>query len=364
MSKSKARLGPAKLFAHDEFMDRARREKRVTRTEISMKHLKPDTSLQARVNTLDMENVRKLQGVLKDGMELQPIVVFDIGEHEYKIADGFHRHEAVRRDGRPAITCDVIKGTLQEAIEYAASCNRDFCLPRQQEDIKKAVYMLLENGWLDKAAMAIADQVGCSDYTVTKCRALFCDENAIKVPDVTYNRNGVAQRRGRKQSDPAILYVESRHGRRQYQTRAGGRKIYLGTDKEEAERRLDAINAEKHVGLPRLAAGRKNFAVLSARRGVAVLPISTADDTALILIAGYRTAKTAVSIWEDHQRPGLLKVIAEVHLIAAYFDLPRKVVIKQSDDHAFQGLIEVAGKLGVEFMTLDEFIASEKDAPQ
>lgn len=357
MSKSKARLSPAKLFAHDEFMDRARKEKRVTRTEISMKHLKPDTSLQARVNTLDTEHVRKLHGILKDGLELAPIVVFEIGDHEYKIADGFHRYEAVRREGRPAITCDVVKGTLQEAIEYAASCNREMCLPRQQEDIGKAIYMLLDNGWFDKTAVMIATQVGCSNQTANKYRTLYCNERRITPPPMVVNAAGKLVNRRRRNDEPPRLYACQESGRTRYRACVGGTQPTLGYSEAEAMESLKRLTAGK---LRPLASVTKSC----ARADIALLPVSSSDDTALHRIAGRRTQKSALASLIAGDLSDLLQSIARVLLIAAHFSLERKVVIKERDDHAFEGIIEVAGKLGVEFLTLDQFIASEKDAAQ
>lgn len=368
MSKSRARLSPTKLFAHDEFMDRARKEKRVTRTEISMKHLKPDTSLQARVNTLDTEHVRKLHGILKDGLELAPIVVFEIGEHKYKIADGFHRYEAVRREGRLAITCDVIKGTLQEAIEYAASCNREMCLPRQPEDIKKAIYMLLANGWLKKSLSMIASQVGCGKGAVARHRLAYCGENAIEPPDEIVALDGSVRRHHRKPGDPLRMVASQigKNGRIYYKSRVNGKYVSLGSDKEKAAKKLADLEAGLLPTSVKINSNSSHELLVS--RNVLTLPVSGEEDTAFQNTQVRRTRVAVFSFWVVDGTNGspavLTKAVGEVLLAAVHFGLSRKVIIKQHAGQGHHGLVAAAEKLGVEFMTLDEFVASEKDAAQ
>lgn len=362
---AKAKLSQGKQYAYEEFMRRAEKEKRVRREEISMKALKPDTTLQARVDNINTEHVRSLHELLKNGQELAPIVVFEIAPGKLKIADGFHRHEVYRREGRPAIPCLVITGTLQEAVEYAASCNQVLSLPRKREDIKKAIYMLLENGWLERSSSTIASQVGCSGGTVVKYIASYCAENDINEPDLVVDRGGVIRKkRSRKSDEPYRLQSNKSRGKQPtYSTSVNGERVYLGTNEKAAREKLAALNSKREKTASQIADMGQSL----LRRGVAALPISSSEDTTLFFIGGFRTAISAVATWKPashRDSRGAVKAVAESLLIAAHFSLERKVVVKPSNAPVIQSLIEVAGKLGVEFMTLDEFVASEKDGAQ
>ena len=362
MSKSKAKLSQGKQYAYEEFMRRAEKEKRVRREEISMKALKPDTTLQARVDNINTEHVRNLHELLKNGQELAPIVVFEIAPGKLKIADGFHRHEVYRREKRPAIPCLVITGTLQEAVEYAASCNQVLSLPRKREDIKKAIYMLLENGWLERSAALIASQVGCSTNSAIKYTAMYCTERGVDRPDVIEGANGTRKTKRRKPGEDLTLHIkaQSKKGRPYFATNIGGKRVHLGTNERLAKEKLARMNAD----IQQSAVDLSKLVDSCARRGLGLFPVVSESDSSLIRCQGNRTATTAVSAWNDRQTAGILRAIAEALLISAHFGHPRKVVIKHLDAPDFASTIEVAGKLGVEFMTLDEFIASEKDVAQ
>ena len=51
---------------------------------------------------------------------LPPVVVFDTGDG-LLLADGYHRVAAARRAGREAIAAGVRKGSLSDALRYAAT---------------------------------------------------------------------------------------------------------------------------------------------------------------------------------------------------------------------------------------------------
>lgn len=176
------------------YLEQAEREGRLTKQTLSLKAVKPDTKYQARVLHLNMDHVKVLGDTLNINGQLHPVVVFEVAEGKgvrYILADGFHRHEAYRRAGKAAIPAFVIKGTERDAFEYATMCNRVMCLKRSKEDVKKAIYMLLEDSeWFGRNDRWIGEHVGASQSVVASTRKLFCAERKQLIPERLMRRDG------------------------------------------------------------------------------------------------------------------------------------------------------------------------------
>ncbi len=233
LEMTRRQKGAIKRFPDEEFLAQAVKSGRCVTQFIGLKELgRPDTRLQARVVHLDMDHVRMLHELLESQEDLAPIVVFQDASGKLMIADGFHRHETYRRLGRINIPAHVIQGTWEDAIAYAAMCNRRLSLPRRRGDVKKAVFMLFElSEWWHKSDSLIAKHVGCSAPPVTRYRAEFSKLKDVPVPELLMTKRGL-----RRRSDyiPEIKAYKAKRGRPTLTAMVGGKQIRLGTDPEKA----------------------------------------------------------------------------------------------------------------------------------
>src|SRR5688572_3069537 len=76
--------------------------------------------------------------MLMDGGELPPVTVFFDGT-DYWLADGFHRMRAHERAWRDEISCEVVEGSLRDAILYAVGANAAHGIRRSNRDKRNAV---------------------------------------------------------------------------------------------------------------------------------------------------------------------------------------------------------------------------------
>lgn len=102
-----------------------------------------DPSIQVRVGGLNPEWVENFAVILQSGGELEPIVVFRIGDI-YKVADGFHRLAGSIQAGIHDIRCIVKDGTLNDAKEYAELANLEHGLFLSKEDKQNILARWLE----------------------------------------------------------------------------------------------------------------------------------------------------------------------------------------------------------------------------
>ena len=91
-----------------------------------------------------------------------PLIVFNKGD-QYWLADGFHRFEAAQRVGRGSVSCDVRKGTLEDAQDFALRANSRHGLRRTNDDKRHCVRQALGmDRWSDKSNVMVAEACGVS----------------------------------------------------------------------------------------------------------------------------------------------------------------------------------------------------------
>ncbi len=221
--------------------------------QLSMKALgKVDAQLQCRVQHLDVEHVRRLSAIHDETGIIAPIVVFEDAKSGARwIADGFHRHRMLEMKRAPAIRAYVINGTRLDALEFSTMCNRQLCLPRTREDVRKAIEMLLEveqyRVWGDNK---IGEHVGCSPSLVRRIRIAWHEKKLIPMPERFEGRDGSQRRSRSKMKDgtqlPMLRQAVFRKGERKYNyfsTKHKGQTIYLGRSEEQATEKLAALHA-------------------------------------------------------------------------------------------------------------------------
>jgi hypothetical protein len=137
---------------------------------INIKAIRIDGGTQSR-EKLDQAVVDEYAELMKEGTEFPPISVVHDG-NEYYLSDGFHRLLAAQKAGKASINCDVITGTLRDAILYSLSANASHGLRRTIEDRRKAVMTMLEDfEWGEWSDREIARQCHVSHPFVAKMRA-------------------------------------------------------------------------------------------------------------------------------------------------------------------------------------------------
>lgn len=128
---------------------------------------------------LDLDWVESIARDIEYGDEIKNPVVFFDGK-EYWLADGFHRYHATRNVKKVSLICDVINGTLDDAIYYSWNANIKHGLPPTLE-VKRsnAVKMLKHPKYGARSDLEIAKHCGLSHPTVARLRA----ENAPETKD-------------------------------------------------------------------------------------------------------------------------------------------------------------------------------------
>jgi uncharacterized ParB-like nuclease family protein len=91
---------------------------------------------------INSEAVLDYSTALKDGANFPPLAVFTDGII-YWLADGFHRLEALKTNGKNKALCDVRTGTRQDAIKFALGANASHGLRRTNADKRRTVEIAL-----------------------------------------------------------------------------------------------------------------------------------------------------------------------------------------------------------------------------
>ncbi|MDG3577152.1 ParB N-terminal domain-containing protein [Rhizobium sp. YJ-22] len=122
------------------------------------------------------EVVADYAAAMAAGAEFPKIVVFFDGT-EYWLADGFHRHAALVRNGVTEVAPDIRQGTRRDAILFSVGANASHGLRRTNEDKRRAIATLLQDAeWSTWSDRAIARRCSVSDFMVRSLRENRCEE--------------------------------------------------------------------------------------------------------------------------------------------------------------------------------------------
>jgi ParB-like chromosome segregation protein Spo0J len=136
-----------------------------------------DPRLQSRVE-INEDTVAEYATDIESGDQFPPVIVFFDSTHFY-LADGYHRYYGHKRAGKVSIQCEVINGTIRDAIYYSTAVNAKHGMRRSYADRRKAVMTLLEDfEWSLKSNTEIAKHVGVSVSFVSNLR-----NSSGKMPD-------------------------------------------------------------------------------------------------------------------------------------------------------------------------------------
>jgi len=132
---------------------------------------------------LTNEWVDQLAQLMQGGVTLPPCIAFFDGS-DYWLVDGFHRYHATKKINGSDIKCDVINGTINDAIIFSYSVNSRHGLTLTNADKRKIIYSALKNPDIkDKSLREIAKICGNISYVfVSKVKSELNQQKPAKTP--------------------------------------------------------------------------------------------------------------------------------------------------------------------------------------
>lgn len=110
---------------------------------LNMELLRIDGGTQSR-DIIDQDAINTYAEEMAAGAKFPDVTVFFNGL-EYYLADGFHRYFATKKLGKASICCNVVTGTLRDAILYSKGANADNGLHRSNATKRKVVKDMLDD---------------------------------------------------------------------------------------------------------------------------------------------------------------------------------------------------------------------------
>lgn len=326
---------------------------------VGLNALTIDPGLESRCE-MSVEHARGItEFVLSHGPISEPIVVFD-DRKELWVADGFHRArgyaEAARVDRRfRQIRAEIRPGSREDAIVFSAGANQTRTyLPRTSADIARSVRMLLDLGWLNRQAKAIARHVGVSTTTVNKYRAEYCHERGIDL-------------RGYPRPEPAgdhpeiVTRVPSDGRSPFFEAKIGQKTIRLGVTKKGIERAAQKLNRlagrEQSKGdrAPRFT---DDLRTMLLSRGIYARTCDRDKLGRVPSLHGLQCGRFIVTYCEHGPGSLGLSPIGRVLCVRQLIDPRARAVILTFGTARPEVIRKAAEALGVEFMSLDEFVSA------
>lgn len=202
---------------------------------IGIKNLEAPDEVQPRAS-IDKDWVSQLVTFRREGSEFPPARVYQLPDARLILAEGHHRRWALLGDNEADMLCDVVDGTMEEAIVHASGSNKSNGVkPMSAKDIKKATWMLFraDNSWLHKPAKSIAAHIGNSYVTAAKHRLEYAAEHHIKIEEIETTRGFVPVE---KCSVRSRMRKVGEDGHVSYR----GKQYHVG--REHANERIDVVN--------------------------------------------------------------------------------------------------------------------------
>jgi hypothetical protein len=128
-----------------------------------------DERLQSRTE-INEDTVSDYADAIANGAEFPAVLVYFDGI-SYYLTDGYHRVLAHKRAQKVSILCDVVQGTMRDAILHSTGVNSKHGMRRTYADKRKAVMTLLDDfEWSDWSNSEIARRCGVSTPFVANLR--------------------------------------------------------------------------------------------------------------------------------------------------------------------------------------------------
>lgn len=131
---------------------------------------------------IDQDTINSYAEAMDRGDKFPDVTVYFNGL-EYYLADGFHRYFATKKLGKTSMSCNVVTGTLRDAILYSKGANADNGLHRSNATKRKCVNDMLDDfEWQFWSNVEIAKACRVSAEFVRQIKA----ERGIKNETVKY----------------------------------------------------------------------------------------------------------------------------------------------------------------------------------
>ena len=131
---------------------------------------------------IDQDTINTYAEAMDRGDKFPDVTVYFNGL-EYYLADGFHRYFATKKLGKTSMSCNVVTGTLRDAILYSKGANADNGLHRSNATKRKCVNDMLDDfEWQFWSNVEIAKACRVSAEFVRQIKA----ERGIKTETVKY----------------------------------------------------------------------------------------------------------------------------------------------------------------------------------
>lgn len=396
------------LLPDEQFIQDAIKDGRCQIRDLPIRLLgEPDTAYQARVQHLDVGHVQILESIYQEQGKLGPAVVFMAGAEKstrYILADGFHRYAALKNLGVTVILAHVVEsapGRIEhEARLFAAMCNRRMSLPRKEEDKRKAVAMLFADPecwtW---SSQRIADHCGfATGKPVIRMKAEYALEHGLDLPKQTIDKTGRSSRPPRPITSGSDLPTIREHirgdGSKEFRSWIGAKYVSLGSCEEESIDKLNTYIETSDLGevqkfarktepsgkrttllrdLPKCKESptkrrydaqirAKDLMSDFAKHGLVFKAINRTGTRYPQLRGwqGHGTVIVAAKLDSGESVPWAIGCLMMLRELSGHDDY-RLVVVCYRDNGA-PASIELARKLGIEFLTPDEFVASLKNS--
>lgn len=152
----------------------ATQEEIATEPQVILEQIRPDDieqDMRAQLReSLNEDAISDYADAFLEGADFPPVTCFRTGDKTW-LADGFHRVAAALDAKVETISAVIHKGTLRDAILFAAGVNAKNGLHRTRADKQKAIRTLLEDPeWHVWSDSEIARQCCVSPHTVATAR--------------------------------------------------------------------------------------------------------------------------------------------------------------------------------------------------
>ncbi len=112
-------------------------------TALAITQIRTDGGTQPRA-LLDPALISEYAEAMQGGAEFPPVVVFHDGTDHW-LADGFHRLQAVKQNGKTKLDADIRQGSQRDAILFSVGTNVSHGKRRTNDDKRRAVMKLLND---------------------------------------------------------------------------------------------------------------------------------------------------------------------------------------------------------------------------
>jgi hypothetical protein len=162
------------------------------------------TQMREEISEEAVETYAEVYADQKKAKKMPPLQVVQEGKN-YWLWDGFHRYHAARRAGLESIDVVIIKGTIKDAIKFAAGANITHGLHRTRKDKRYAVEAVLVNH-PDMSDHQTADWCGVSQPFVSKIHEELLANSTVKEPEKRTGRDGKGYKKS-KATETTVVQV-------------------------------------------------------------------------------------------------------------------------------------------------------------